>query len=90
MVVVGGIYSPNHYSSHWLYICRRAHRPGRGAPDTTLFIVWCVPRQPTVGVRSSRLLTSSVLVVHRIVQCDLTSQTVSDLLMLQTAVAVDR
>jgi hypothetical protein len=74
MVVVGGIYSPNHYSSRWL--CSLS----TGTPDTALLIVWCVPRQPTVEVLSSRSLTSSVLVVHQTVRCDLTSQNVSDFL----------
>jgi hypothetical protein len=31
-------------------LCRRAHRTARCAPDTALFIVRCMPRQPTVGV----------------------------------------
>jgi hypothetical protein len=35
----------------WL-LCRRAHRQSGGAPDTVLFTVQCVPRQPTVGVWS--------------------------------------
>jgi hypothetical protein len=38
-------------------LCQRAHRTVR-----------CVLRQPTVGVLSSRPLTSSVLVVHRTVR----------------------
>jgi hypothetical protein len=43
---LGGIYSPNHYSSRWLSSL------SMGTPDTPLFIVWGVPRQPTVGVWS--------------------------------------
>jgi hypothetical protein len=46
---LGGIYSPNHYSSHcWRW------RTGQscGALDRTLFSVWCVPHQRPVGVWS--------------------------------------
>jgi hypothetical protein len=74
MMVVGGIYSLNHYSSRWLSSL------STGTPDIALFIVRCMPRQQTVGVWSSRSLTSSVLVVHLTVRCYLTSQTVSDVL----------
>jgi hypothetical protein len=70
MVVVGGIYSPNHYSSRWLSSL------STGTPDSPV----CAT-SATVGVWSSRPLTSSVLVVQWTVRCDLTSQTVSDLLM---------
>jgi hypothetical protein len=56
-----------------------------GAPDTTLFIVRCTPHHPTVGVWSSWSLNSSVLLGHWTVGCDLTSQTVSELLALQAA-----
>jgi hypothetical protein len=34
------------------------HQTVRCTPDMTLFIVWCLPRQPTVGVCSSRSLDS--------------------------------
>jgi hypothetical protein len=61
-------------------LCRRAHRTVRCAPDTALLIVRCVPRQPTIEVLSSRPLTSSVLVVHRTVRCDLTLQNFSNFL----------
>jgi hypothetical protein len=37
-------------------LCRWAHRTVRYAPDIVLFIVRCVPRQPTVGVWSCRSL----------------------------------
>jgi hypothetical protein len=40
-----------------------------GAPDTLLFIVRCVPRQPIVGVWSCWPLKSSVLLRHRTVWC---------------------
>jgi hypothetical protein len=71
-----GIYSPNHYSSRWLTLL------STGTPDspmvhrTALFTIWCVPRQPTVGVWSCRSLKSSVLLRHRTVRCNLTLQTV--------------
>ena len=39
-----------------------------GAPDTILLTVWCVPRQPTVGVWSGWPLNTSVLLVHRTVR----------------------
>jgi hypothetical protein len=42
-------------------------RQSGGAPDTSLFIVWWVPRQPTVGVWSSWPLKSSILLRHRTV-----------------------
>jgi hypothetical protein len=49
MVVVGGIYSPNHY----LVVAVDGHTgQSGGAPDMALFTVGCVPRQPTVGVWS--------------------------------------
>jgi hypothetical protein len=60
MVVVGGIYSPNHYFSR---CCRRAHQT-----------VWCMPRQPTVGVWSGWPLKSFVLLWHRTVPCVLPLQ----------------
>jgi hypothetical protein len=78
------IYSPNHNSSRWLSFL------STGAPDTALFIVWCLPRQSIVGIWSSWPLNSPDLVTHRTVRCNMTSLTVSDLLTLQTAVAVDR
>jgi hypothetical protein len=49
-------------------LCRWAHWTVRYAPDTPLFIVRCVPRQPIVGVWSSWPLNSPILVVHRIVR----------------------
>jgi hypothetical protein len=63
----------------WAF-CRWAHRTVRCAPDTKLFIVRCLPRQPTVGVWSSRPLTLPILVAHRTIRCDLTSLTSSKLL----------
>ena len=74
---LGAIYSPNHYSSR---CCRWRTGQSGGALDRALFTVKCVPHQHTVGVWSSRSLTSSVLVVHLTVRCYLTSQTVSDVL----------
>jgi hypothetical protein len=65
-----GIYSHNHYSSHWLTAL------SMGTPDTTLFTIRCVPHQPAVGVWSGWPLKSYVLLLHWIVWCDLTSQTV--------------
>jgi hypothetical protein len=62
MEVVGGIYSPNHYYSRWLCFL------STGTPDTPLFIVRCVPCQPTVGVWSSWPLNSLVLVAHWTIQ----------------------
>ena len=59
-----------------------------GAPDTKLFTVRCVLRQLTIRVWSYLLLNSSVHLVHRIVQCDLTSQTIFWLLTLLTTCAV--
>jgi hypothetical protein len=71
MVVVGGIYSPNHYSSR----CVDGHTgQSGGAPNMALFTVRCVLRQPTVGVWSGRLLKSFVLLRHRIVRRVLTLQ----------------
>jgi hypothetical protein len=49
MVVVGGIYSPNHYSRR---CCRWHTGQFGGAPDMTLFIVRYESRQLTVGVWS--------------------------------------
>jgi hypothetical protein len=46
------IYSPNHYLS--LPDCSvdgHTEQSG-GALDIVLFTVWCVPRQPTIGVSS--------------------------------------
>jgi hypothetical protein len=71
-------------------LCRRAHRTVRCAPDTSLFIVRCLPRQLPIGVWSSRPLISPILVAHRTVRWELASQTISDLLTLHTAAAVDR
>jgi hypothetical protein len=39
---LGGIYSPNHYSSHWLTAL------SMGTLES-LFNVWCMPRQSIVG-----------------------------------------
>jgi hypothetical protein len=69
----------------WAF-CRRAHQIVWCAPDIPLFIVRCLPCQPSVGVWSSRPLTSHVLVAHRIVRCDLTSLTASVLLTVSDAV----
>jgi hypothetical protein len=46
MEVVGGIYSPNHYSSR---CCRWNTGQSYGALDRVLFSVWCLPRQQTIG-----------------------------------------
>jgi hypothetical protein len=67
-------------------VCWRAHQTVQCAPDMELFIVQCVPHQPTIEVWSCWPLKSFVLVVDRIVRCDLTSQTISDLLTLQAMV----
>jgi hypothetical protein len=64
MVVVGGIYSPNHYSS----CCRWHIGQSGGAPDMTLFIVQCMPHQLPVGVWSSWPLNSFVLLRHQTVR----------------------
>jgi hypothetical protein len=53
MVVIGGIYSPNHYSSH---CCWWAHRTVR-----------CVPRRPIVGVWSGWPLKSFLPLRHQTV-----------------------
>jgi hypothetical protein len=45
-----------------------------GTPDTILFIVRCVPRQPTIGVWSGWPLKSFVLLRHRTDRCILTLQ----------------
>jgi hypothetical protein len=57
---LGGIYRPQ---PHFLAVeqkaaafYRQAHRTVRCALDRALFTVWCLPRQPTVGVCSNRLL----------------------------------
>jgi hypothetical protein len=49
MDMVGGIYSPNHYSSR---CCRWRTGQSGGALDIALFSVRCVPRQLPVGVWS--------------------------------------
>jgi hypothetical protein len=69
MVVVGGIYSPNHYSSR---CCRRAHRIAQWCTGTALFAIRCLPCQQTVGVWSGWPLKSFVLLRHRTVRCILT------------------
>jgi hypothetical protein len=71
MVVVGGIYSHNHYSSR---CCPWAHQTVCGASDRVLFTVRCLPRQHTVGVCSDWPLKSFVFLLHRTVRCVLTSQ----------------
>jgi hypothetical protein len=60
----GGIYRPQ---PHFLAVgqkaaafCRQAHRTVQCALDRALFTVQCLPRQPTVGVCSSRLLDPTV------------------------------
>jgi hypothetical protein len=70
MVVVGSIYSPNHYSR---CCCRWHTGQSGGAPDITSFTVRCLPRQQTVGVWSDWPLKSIVLLRHRTVRCVLTS-----------------
>jgi hypothetical protein len=100
MVVAGDIYSPNHYSSRWLTSLSTGtlDSPVRTRHST----VHC-PLSATLADRwGLELLTVEVVylcgapdspVAHRTVRCDMTSQTTSDLLTLQTAVqstTVDR
>jgi hypothetical protein len=61
---LGGIYSPNHYSSR---CCRWHTGQSVGAPDMALFIVQCMPRQLPIGVWSDWPLKSFVLLQHRTV-----------------------
>jgi hypothetical protein len=42
---------PNPSSSRWT---ESNNFLSSGAPDMALFTVWCLPRQPTIGVYSSR------------------------------------
>jgi hypothetical protein len=65
MEVVGGIYSPNHYSS---CCCRWLIGQSGGVPNMLLFIVRCVPRQLPIGVWNSWPLKSFVLLRHRTVR----------------------
>jgi hypothetical protein len=81
MVVVGGIYSPNHYSSHWLTSL------SMGTPDSPVvhriqhcsLSGTCHVSQPlellTIDDLCPRGVSDSP-VAHRIVRCDLTSQNV--------------
>jgi hypothetical protein len=96
MVVVGGIYSPNHHSSRWLF-CLLTGSPDSLVPTRhyTVHSSVCATLADRWGLE---LLTvefnrpcgaSDSPVAHRTVRCDLTSQVASDLLTLQTAVAVD-
>jgi hypothetical protein len=90
MVVVGGVFiALTTILAVGRVLYRSAHRTVWCAPDTSWFIVRCVPRQPTVRVWSSWPLKSSILVAHQIVWCYLTSQTVPDLWTHQTEVAVN-
>jgi hypothetical protein len=88
-VVVGGIYSPNHYSSR---CCRWAHRTVRWCTrhctvhcpvSATSSDRWGLERL-TIEVFCSFVELDS-LVAHRTVWCDLSSQTIFWLLVLQTA-----
>jgi hypothetical protein len=62
---LGGIYSPNHYSSR---CCRWHTRQSGGAPDRVLFTIRCLPCQQTVGVWSGWPLKSFVLLLHQTVR----------------------
>jgi hypothetical protein len=97
MVVVGGIYSPNHYSSRWLGFL------STGASDSLVRTGHPTIHCPVLAKSADHwgleqltiefacpCGTPDSLMEHRTVLCDLTSLTVSDLLTLQTAVAVDR
>jgi hypothetical protein len=88
--VLGGIYSPNHYSSCWL--CSLSTDTPDSPVRTGHCIVHCLVHATSVDRWGLEQLTLnlSVLVAHRTVRCDLTLHTVSDLLTLQTVVAVDR
>jgi hypothetical protein len=92
MVVVGGIYSPNHYSSCWLssLLMDTPESPVRAGHC----IVHCPVRATSADRWGLELLAVEVVcpcgapdspVAHHIVRCDLTSQIVTDLLTLQTA-----
>jgi hypothetical protein len=83
MVVVGGIYSPNQHSSHWLTSL------WMGTSDSPMRIghstVHCPVRATSANRWGLELLTVEVVypfgapdspVAHRIVRCDLTSQIV--------------
>jgi hypothetical protein len=48
-----------------------AQRTVRCALDRALFTIRCLPRQPTIGVCSSRPLDPPAPVAHRTVRCDL-------------------
>jgi hypothetical protein len=89
MVVVGDIYSPNHYSSRWLF-CLSMGTPD-GPVRTRHSTVHCPVRAMSSDRWGLELLIVEVvcpcgapdsLVAHQIVRCDLTSQTIFDLLTL--------
>jgi hypothetical protein len=94
---LGGIYSRNHYSSRWLGFL------STGAPDSPVRIGHCIVHCPVPATSAdcwgSEQLTIEFAclcdapdspMVHRTVQYDLASLTISDLLTFQTAEAVDR
>jgi hypothetical protein len=68
MVVVGGIYSPNHYFSRWLGF-RSMSTPD--SPVRTRHPTFHCPMSATSVVRWNRLLDSSAPVAHRTVRYDL-------------------
>jgi hypothetical protein len=97
MEVVRGIYSPNHYSSRCMFCL------SMGTPDSPVHTGHGTVHCPVCATSADRwgleVLTVEVIcpcgapdspMVYRIVRCDLTSQTISDLLTLHTVVAVDR
>jgi hypothetical protein len=72
---LGGIYSLPHDYSRWTEVvafCRRTHRIVRCPPDMHCSLSAALPRQPTVGVCSSRPLDPTVtqtVSAHRTVRC---------------------
>jgi hypothetical protein len=71
MVVVGVFIAPTTIPA----VAVDGHtRQSGGASDMSLFIVQCMPRQPTVGVWSCWPLKSFVLLRHQTVRCVLTLQ----------------
>jgi hypothetical protein len=93
---LGGIYSPNHYSSRWL------NSLSMGTPDNPVrtghYTIHCPMRATSADCWGSEQLKVEVVcpcgapdssVAHWTVRCDLTSQTVPDLLTLHTVVVVD-
>jgi hypothetical protein len=98
MVVVGGIYSPKHYSSCWLSSL------STGKPDSPVRTEQPNVHCPVRATSADRWGLETIEfacpcgapdspVAHRIVRCDLTSETVSELLAFLTRshrVAVDR